>query len=1271
MEREYLSQSAKLRRSQEEQAGAVSEALSIRLQEVKTEQLQARAAMERHHDLRKTHIHRAQERVRAAELQQIEGLEGKRKFEVQRAQLDATRERDAGLQAERDRFEAFRQVLAGECDALAAFEARVMASLSGYPAFQQRLQGATARPPSAAAQDENEGLDRFRTRLADAGKALKRVRRSLPAAVFRVIPIWVLMGLLIAIHAAAVPAANQLGLDGVTWMATGISLVISGMLVIGFHLLGGRLAAPAVADLVEVLEETRGLYDDCSAASERHHEQNLAALEQGYRTAEARLNREWKDSIKLGAEKRVQSEIALKERLNRCLARNGQLRQMKLKQLEATFEAELNRVHQTAAADHGSVASDQTGALAAIEARHVSDWAALEQDWRGQTQSWRERVDALQQSAAGRFPGWDAEWMKAWQPPTAFNGAVRFGQARVDLAGLAGAVPQDNRLALPFGPALDLPLCLAFPGQGSLVVESAEVGREQAVDALNNIVIRLLASAPPGRLQFTLLDPVELGQSFAGVMHLADYEDRLITSRIWTQPAQIEEQLGRLNEHIEKVAQMYLRNEYESIEQYNAQAGRIAEKYHVLVIADFPTNFSDLAARRLQSILASGPRCGVFTLIHRDARRPTPSDLPVEDLEQHCLRIRIGRHGVFLGGDPIDGVTVTLDAPPAPEWVTPLLHRIGQASVDSNRVEVPFHDVTPPEDKVWSLETTTELRVPVGRTGATKLQYFALGKGTQQHALVAGKTGSGKSTLFHVLITNLALWCDPRQVEFYLVDFKKGVEFKCYARHHLPHARVVAIESDREFGLSVLERVDEELKRRGEMFRKLGAQNIAGYKEAGGTEPIPRTLLLIDEFQEFFTEDDHVSQNAALLLDRIVRQGRAFGIHVVLGSQTLGGAYTLARATLGQMVVRVALQCNEADAYLIMDEENPAPRLLTRPGEAIYNDAAGALEGNSPFQIVWLPDRERDEQLARVAGRVADRFAPGDLSPPVIFEGNAPADVSENVVLTALLAAASPASAGRARAFLGAPNSIKGPTEAVFSRQAGQHLLVVGQRSEAALAMLGVSLVSLAAAHGRNGARFIVLDGNAPDSVARRFLEQVAEAVPQDIRLVQPNDVDAVMAEMAAELEARTNQSHGAGAPPLFVLVHEVPKFRKLKYEEDFAFSLDESEASGNPGVRFNNLILEGASLGMHVIATCDTANNLNRALSRKAIAEFEMRVLFQMNANDSAALIDSPKAGELGLHRAILHNGAQGWMETFRPYSLPDPAWIEEAARQLKRLAG
>src|SRR6185436_6545939 len=241
-----------------------------------------------------------------------------------------------------------------------------------------------------------------------------------------------------------------------------------------------------------------------------------------------------------------------------------------------------------------------------------------------------------------------------------------------------------------------------------------------------------------------------------------------------------------------------------------------------------------------------------------------------------------------------------------------------------------------------------------------------------------------------------------------------------------------------------------------------------------GTEPVPRSLLIIDEFQEFFVEDDRIAQGAALLLDRIVRQGRAFGIHVLLGSQTLGGAYTLARSTIGQMVVRIALQCNEADAYLIMDENNAAPRLLSRPGEGIYNDMAGASEGNSPFQAVWLPDDERDACLQRVR-ELADAKA-REFQGPIVFEGNAPADVRDNHALSELLRASTVQRGQLARMWLGAPNSIKGPTEAVFSRRSSNNLLIVGQRDEAVLAILSVGLIALAAQHPRAAARFIWLE---------------------------------------------------------------------------------------------------------------------------------------------------------------------------------------------------
>lgn len=331
-----------------------------------------------------------------------------------------------------------------------------------------------------------------------------------------------------------------------------------------------------------------------------------------------------------------------------------------------------------------------------------------------------------------------------------------------------------------------------------MVLESRDAAsREASLSALNQIVSGSSGSGPPGKLALTVFDPIGLGQGFAGLMHLADEAEHLISGRIWTQTPQIEGRLAELNDHLEKVIQMYLRNEYATLAEYNEQAGDVAERSDFLVVTDFPSGFSDLAVKRLAAIANAGPRCGVHLLIHWDQRQALPADFPADLMRARDLRVAwTGTKTVTLNGHQVPGAPIRLESPPPPEVLTPFIQRVARLGQHSNRVEVPFAYVAPPrENDRWTVSARSEVRVAIGRTRATRQQYLALGRGTRQHVLVAGKTGSGKSTLLHVVITNLALWCRPDEVEFYLVDFKKGVEFKCYATHQLPHARVV---SDRE-----------------------------------------------------------------------------------------------------------------------------------------------------------------------------------------------------------------------------------------------------------------------------------------------------------------------------------------------------------------------------------------------------------------------------------------------------------------------------------------
>ena len=496
--------------------------------------------------------------------------------------------------------------------------------------------------------------------------------------------------------------------------------------------------------------------------------------------------------------------------------------------------------------------------------------------------------------------------------------------------------------------------------------------------------------------------------------------------------------------------------------------------------------------------------------------------------------------------------------------------------------------------------------------------------------IIAGKTGSGKSTLLHALVTNVAIRYSPDEVQVYLIDFKKGVEFKAYAQRELPHARVIAIESEREFGLSVLERLDLELKQRGDAFRALGVHDLPGFRAARPDTVLPRILLIIDEFQELFVEDDRIAQNASLLLDRLVRQGRAFGVHVLLGSQTLAGSYSLPRSTIGQMAVRIALQCSDADSHLILSEDNTAARLLGRPGEAIYNDANGLFEGNHPFQVVWLEEDEREHILEQVREFAHSRNYP--VRSPIVFEGNTSAELAKNRLLADLLAApAWPPPSPLVRAWLGSAVAIKDPTSVDLARQSGKNVLVVGHQEEEALGVLTSCFISLAAQHAPQGPRFYVFDGARADSPGAGVWNRMAAIVPHDVRIGPVRGMPALITEVSEEL-ARREEAHDDTSPPIYLIIYDLARFRDLRRgDDDFSFSRRDEDKPPSPAEQFSKILREGPPLGIHVLIWCDTYANVGRALDRGAMREIELRVLFQMNVADSSNLIDSPRRQPVG----------------------------------------
>lgn len=1182
---------------------------------------------------------------------------------------DVKRRSGAALEELRERLEATFKVIDGETtDALwlaetvdesnqrrlradhAALLRSMDAAMRSSADLERRVaesalrHGLTIAPPAEATDLSGVDIEEESKRAGEAATALERMSAPTIAN-----PWNLLIALILGGAAGGAIAAGVVGLEN--WRVVAAAGCAGGVALMSPLVLmqvGGRRRARALA--AQVLSSALALRRTAELATDGAEERLLGQLAaSGGARAEESKSLKAKAGSKKDEARRAQVAAAETARrreaegaaeIERTLA--DALGRAAMRRDEALAESE------SLDAAERPVVDERCERLCAEAERHAEATVRALQDRRDAALRRLTTMtsDALTDDARWT-PAWDVAGSERWSPLETAGGVARIGTLRMDLASLGPASGAAR---------LTAPAWLELAGRGSLYIGAESGQRERALALLRTAAARTLGAAAPGRVRLTIIDPVGLGGSFAGFMRLLDHDPALVDQSVATDARDIEVRLAKLTDHVESVIQRRLRNEFRDIHAYNAKAGDLAEPFHVLLLADMPQALSEPAARSLARLCRAGARCGVFVLAHHDVSRGLPAGLSAQDLAGCSLHVELRADGVRWKDEVFGRWALELDGEPGDAELDRSLRRIGETWRKLRQVRAPFEGLAPGAAGVWRESAAESLTVPIGFCGPQRAQELTLGVGTRQHALVAGRTGSGKSTLLHTLIASVALRYSPDEVELHLIDFKKGVEFKPYATEALAHARVVAIESDREFGLSVLQRLDEELRERGRRFREANAQDVAGYRAARPGERLPRILLIVDEFQEFFVDDDGVAQSAALLLDRIVRQGRAFGMHVILGSQTLGGAYNLARSTIGQMAVRIALQSSEADASLILSEENRAAMDLTRPGEAIYNDESGAAQANQHFQVAWLSEDDRLGALARVRAEARSRRweAPGRA---IVFEGSALADIRENEALSAALRGEGPA--GAPCAYLGDPVAIKAPTRVVFGRAGVSNLLVVGPREEAATATLLSALVSVLATTGRGGSGgtercwWMGPAGGAA----------VSAIGGERVTVVSPTGAAGALDEALALIDTRRESAEPG--KPAFMFFAGFQFLRPLwKKEDDYSFGADAAASTGKKMLR---LLREGPGAGVHAVVWVDSAANLRRTMEREALNEFGHRVLFQMSGQDSSMIIDTPDAARLGLWRAILMDVETGVIEKFRPYEAPDARWLAEAGAALR----
>lgn len=270
------------------------------------------------------------------------------------------------------------------------------------------------------------------------------------------------------------------------------------------------------------------------------------------------------------------------------------------------------------------------------------------------------------------------------------------------------------------------------------------------------------------------------------------------------------------------------------------------------------------------------------------------------------------------------------------------------------------------------------------------------------HGLVGGTTGSGKSELLRSLVAALAVHADPAHLTFVLMDFKGGAAFDACSR--LPHT--VGMVSDLEEGLAerALEALEAEIQYRERLLRSVGADNLPEYLAAERAEPLPRLLLVIDEFATLAKE--HPDVLSALV--SVAQRGRTLGVHMILATQRPSGAVNDNIRTNTNL--RIALRVQDAhDSTDVIGTPDAAQLSRHQPGRAyirlgpgeivpiqtalvtcVTNEDTDAAVDVAPFEFGPTP-MERSGAGAGDADRDAEAASKSDLARLVdaIVEANA------------------------------------------------------------------------------------------------------------------------------------------------------------------------------------------------------------------------------------------------------------------------------------------
>lgn len=790
-------------------------------------------------------------------------------------------------------------------------------------------------------------------------------------------------------------------------------------------------------------------------------------------------------------------------------------------------------------------------------------------------------------------------------------------------------------------------------GDKNLCVTYRSAARDKAYDFVNSVVGRLLGSNPARSVIVDVIDT----ERMTGL----DDSFKLLNRdlyRVISRPEGVKVAISSLLDRVSTLLRNLLVKKGESLYDYNRTHDN-KEPYHLLVVKGLRGLNADALAM-MSHLAGVGPQAGVYTVIIAD------------EVELDNLADRI------TGQFDIDAFAELSNNYSFNDTVTDIFGSVGHSELDgmmesesvySNLTEtelqqivsdlnsrcslredivIPFSDYLPDESQWWQGESSRLIEIPFGLGNDMSRKALKITQESGQNsAVVIGIPGSGKSVFLHALICSAAVRYSPDQLRMYLLDFS-GVEFNSYALGKLPHARVIAPEAEREFGLSILNELVEEGARRMNICREHNVSNIVDLRRVAPGIKMPRLLVVIDEFQKLFEiENDHISREANSKIHIIIQEFRKFGINLILATQKLPSGTFLPRDLIAN---RIVFKSSPADfsALITTEAGGMMPRLHT--GQCIYNSESGATYDNEKVQCYYVSKNDIDGLLSRLAA--FEKTAGYEHEPLKVFRSAEQPDFTHRRLHPSHRAMAH--RGGAIPVYVGESISVNDfDVNFELHHEGANNLLIIGGESEVAETICFHSLVGVTTSHRDGDAALLTINGMRTDNPLRDRMMRVINALP--FNPMTPANVGQTE-QMLTEIKNAIDERRASADTDYANIYLGIFDFQNcLAFDRDTSGRIEKASVSAS---LLEYILRNGPAVGVYTILQVDNLDNLSRAGS--LLSTFNYRVALQMPEMESNKVVGSPAANKLFIfnrpaskYRAYLRDNSRNTLVKFKPYKL------------------